>query len=59
MRGFCVYTPKLSCPECGHTLLYVGRGRHKCTNPDCPVLNVRANRQGRVFKVIKEVSHAG
>lgn len=52
MTGFCVPVKTIKCMKCGHTLLYTGRGRHICTNPDCPVDHMMVNRHGRVYKTV-------
>ena len=52
MTGFISPLQTLKCPECGHTLFYVGRGRHRCTNLDCPVDRAHVVRRGKVYRVV-------
>lgn len=54
MTGFITPVQTFKCPECGHTLLYVGRGRHRCTNPECPVIEASVTRRGTLFRVLRE-----
>ena len=31
------------CPKCGHRLKRNKRGRYECTNPKCPIIELRIN----------------
>jgi len=49
-----IRTPHARCPECGHSLHYVGRGHHECTNPECSVISVTLNRLGKQIHVVTQ-----
>jgi hypothetical protein len=35
-------------------MVYVGRGRHECRNPDCTVISMHLDRFGNLLKVLTE-----
>lgn len=36
----------MECPSCGKPMDYKGLNRYECTNPECPVIEVKANEFG-------------
>ena len=47
-------TQSIRCPECGKPLLYAGRGRHECTNPECTVIYVTVSRIGKPMRTVTQ-----
>jgi len=45
---------KRRCTHCGRPLVYIGKGRYACTNPDCPVKYVTVSRAGTPMRTIMQ-----